>query len=142
MNDCERKEILFVCIENSSRSQMAEAVARRLGLNASSAGAFPATRVDVFVVEAMEEVGIDMSHSVPKELTETMIEQAGLVVVIDSSLERFMPKNLRKKMGKKDIEWYIADPQGKPLESKREVRREIHGMTSGLAKQLTSEISQ
>ena len=128
--------VLFVCIENSSRSVMAEAFARKLGLEASSAGTFPSTHVNPLVVEAMKEVGVDVSQRKPKELTGEMIEKAGLVVLTDASLEKAIPANLRKKMRKKVVEWYIPDPQGKPIEEIRNVRDEIEGMVEGLAKVL------
>src|ERR1022692_4289832 len=115
---------------------MAEAFARKLGLEASSAGTFPSTHVNPLVVEAMKEVGVDVSQRKPKELTGEMIEKAGLVVLTDASLEKAIPGNLRKKMRKKVVEGYIPDPQGKPIEEIRNVRDEIEGMVEGLAKVL------
>ena len=57
---------MFVCIENSSRSQIAEGFARKLGLNASSAGTVPSAHVNPLVVDAMREVGVEISGSVPR----------------------------------------------------------------------------
>ena len=71
--------VLFVCIENSSRSQMAEGFARRLGLAALSAGTFPSTHVNPLVIEAMGEGGVDISKGETKEVTEKMIDNASLV---------------------------------------------------------------
>ena len=125
--------LLFVCIENSSRSVMAEAFARRLGLEASSAGTFPSTHVNQLVVEAMDEVGVDVSQSEPKELTEEMIEGAGLVVLTDASLKEAIPGRFRKKMRRKVVEWNLPDPQGKPIEEIRDVRDRIEDMVKALA---------
>ncbi|MDA4118835.1 MAG: hypothetical protein OK455_10900 [Thaumarchaeota archaeon] len=113
--DGEGKSILFVCIENSSRSIMAEAFAKSMGLSASSAGTFPATQVNPLVVEAMKEVGIDVSGSKPEDLSEKTIDAADVVVLTDVTLANSIPGNLRKRMRKKMVEWSIPDPQGKDL---------------------------
>jgi protein-tyrosine-phosphatase len=89
--------VLFVCIENSSRSVMAEAFARKIGLEASSAGTFPSTYVNPLVVEAMKEVGVDVSQSRPRDLTGEMIEKAGLVVLTDASLEKAIPATIERR---------------------------------------------
>jgi arsenate reductase (thioredoxin) len=107
-----KNRVLFVCIENSSRSVMAEGFAKELGLDASRAGTVPSTHVNSLVVEAMNEVGIDVSQSKPKELNGGMISDAGLVVLTDASLGRAIPNDLRK-MRKKVVEWNLSDPQGK-----------------------------
>ena len=133
--DGRRSPILFVCIENSSRSVMAEAFAKNLGLEASSAGTFPSTHVNPLVLSAMGEVGIDVSRNIPKELTPEMIESAGLVVLTDSTLEKSLPGNLRKKMRKKLVEWSIPDPQGKSIEEIRYIRDMIERMVEALAKE-------
>lgn len=125
--------ILFVCIENSSRSVMAESFAKEFGLDASSAGTFPAMQVNSLVVEAMKEVGIDVSQSKPKELIGRMIEDSTLVILTDASLERAIPNNLRKMMRKKVVEWYVPDPQGRPIDDIRDIRDEIRGMVEKLA---------
>ncbi len=128
------KRLLFVCIENSSRSVIAEAFAKRLGFKASSAGTFPSTRVNSLVVEAMKEVGIDVSQSRPKELTPKMIEEADLVILTDASLEKAIPGDLRKKMRKKSVQWNIPDPQGKEIYEIRFVRDQIESTVGKLAK--------
>ncbi len=74
------KRILFVCIENAGRSQMAEAFAKQHGLDAQSAGTMPGVRINPTVVEAMKEKGIRLSSCVPKKLTPEMVEKAKLVV--------------------------------------------------------------
>lgn len=126
--------VLFVCIENSSRSQMAEGFARRLGLEASSAGTFPSTHVNPLVIEAMDEVGIDISKSETKEITEKMIDDASVVVLTDASLENALPGNLRKRMRKKAVRWSIPDPQGRSIEEISFVRDDIERKVKDLAK--------
>jgi arsenate reductase len=126
------KSVLFVCIENSSRSVMAEGFAKSTGWQASSAGTFPATRTNELVIQAMEEVGIDVSQSKPKELTEKMIESSDVVVLTDASLTKSIPGNLRKKIIKKVVEWSIPDPQGKDIEEIRYVRDQIKRKVSSL----------
>lgn len=126
--------VLFICIENSSRSVMAEGFAQRLGLKASSAGTVPSTHVNSLVMQAMNEVGIDVSRSRPKELTGEMIDEAEVVVLTDASLEKAIPGNLRKKMMKKVVEWYLPDPQGKDIEEVRYVRDQIEKLVEKLAK--------
>lgn len=115
-------KILFVCIENSSRSQMAEGFARARGINATSAGTNPSISVNPLAIEVMKEKGIDISGARPKAITEQMVQEADLVVLTDSSLESSMPKNIRKKFGKKLVEWSISDPQGQPIEVVRFIR--------------------
>ena len=113
---------------------MAEGFAKEFGLDASSAGTVPSTHVNSLVVEAMKEVGIDVSQSKPKELNGRMIEDAGLVVLTDASLEKAVPGDLRKKMRKKVVEWNLSDPQGKSIEEIRYIRDEIEGMVKALAR--------
>ena len=85
------RKVLFVCVENAGRSQMAEAFARVMGLEASSAGTIPAERVNPTVVEAMKERGITMTGR-PKALTPDMIKEADLVVTMGCSVESVCPK--------------------------------------------------
>src|SRR5579864_3004321 len=99
----EKKKILFVCVENSSRSQMAEGFAKARGLDAWSAGTFPASQVNPLVVQAMSEEGIDISNAKPKLLTQELVEDAGVVVLTDAQLQVSIPKNIQKKCGKKLI---------------------------------------
>lgn len=132
----DRKSVLFVCIENSSRSVMAEGFAKEIGLEASSAGTFPSTHVNPLVTEVMKEVGIDVSRSKPKALSEKMIEDAGTVVLTDASLEKAIPGNLRKRMRKKVVEWNLPDPQGKDVEEVRYVRDQVRRLVEELAESL------
>lgn len=133
-NGDKTKSVLFVCIENSSRSQIAEGFANEFGLKAASAGTVPSTHVNPLVVDAMREAGVDISRNKPKELTGGMIEDADLVVLTDDSLERSIPGNLRRKMRKKAIVWSIPDPQGEAMEEIRFIRDGIKAKVESLAK--------
>src|SRR5712692_213628 len=84
-------EILFVCVENAGRSQMAQAFAEKLGLKASSAGTVPSSRVNPVVVEAMRERGIDLSRRTPRILTADMISHARLVVTMAARSRKRVP---------------------------------------------------
>ena len=128
------KRILFVCVENSNRSQMAEAFARRLGLAASSAGTVPSSKVNQVAVQAMREKGIDIASNRPRLLTNEMIDEAGVVVTMGCSVEEACPKPMLAQMHKKLIDWDLDDPKGKPIEEVREIRDEIERRVIGLSK--------
>ncbi|MDV3278718.1 MAG: arsenate reductase ArsC [Nitrososphaerales archaeon] len=125
--------ILFVCVENAGRSQMAEAFAKRNGLEASSAGTIPSQRVNLEVVEAMKERGIDLSKNVPRMLTMEMIRNAALVVTMRCSVEDVCPRPMLARMQKKLAEWHLDDPKGKPLGEVRRIRDEIEERVKALA---------
>ena len=118
-------KILFVCVENAGRSQMAEAFAKQLGISAMSAGTVPATTVNPVVVEVMKERGIDLSSSRPKMLTIEMVNEAGLVVTMGCSVEEVCPAPFIARMQKKLVEWSIEDPKGKSIEKVRQIGEEI-----------------
>ena len=122
-----RGPVLFVCVENAGRSQMAEAFARKQGLNGDSAGTVPSTRINPTVVEVMRERGIDISNNHPKTLTPQLLEHASLVVTMGCSIEEACPRPMIAQMQKKLIEWHLDDPKGRPLEDVRKIRDEIEG---------------
>ena len=129
------KEILFVCVENAGRSQMAQAFAEKYGIHASSAGTVPASRVTPIVVDAMKEKGIDVSKNVPKMLTPEMINRASLVITMGCSVEEVCPKPMLAQMQKKLVDWNLKDPKGKPIEEVRAIRDEIEKRVMELANQ-------
>jgi arsenate reductase (thioredoxin) len=104
---------------------MAEAFAKKHGLNAESAGTIPSPRINPIVVQAMQERNIDISNSHPRSLTPEMIECASLVVTMGCSIEEACPKPIIAQMQKKLIEWHLDDPKGKPIEEVRRIRDEI-----------------
>jgi protein-tyrosine-phosphatase len=118
------KRVLFVCVENAGRSQMAEAFANHYGkgkLIASSAGVMLADQVNPVVVEVMKEKGIDISMKKPKLLTTKMAEKADYIITMGCSVEKFCPAPLLKNV----IDWELEDPKEKPIEKVRKIRDEI-----------------
>jgi len=118
------KQVLFVCVENAGRSQMAEAFANHYGkgkLVASSAGTLPSEKINPLVVEAMKEKGIDISENKPKLIDRKMIEEADIAIMMGCSVEEVCPAPLLKK----SINWNLEDPKGKKLEKVRQIRDEI-----------------
>lgn len=134
MQDQNRNSILFVCVENAGRSQMAQAFAQSLGIPSESAGTVPSSRVNPVVVEIMKERGVDISKNAPKMLTLEMINNASLVVTMGCSVAEACPKPLLAQMQKKLIDWNLPDPKGKSIESVREIRDEIERRVKELAK--------
>jgi len=118
-------KILFVCVENAGRSQMAEAFAKKRGLDATSAGTLPATAINPVVVEVMKERGIDISTNRPKMLTIQMVNEADLVVTMGCSVDSVCPAPMIARMQKKLLEWNLDDPKGKPIERVRQIADEI-----------------
>lgn len=113
---------------------MAEAFANKHGLNASSAGTVPSSKVNPIVVEAMKEKGIDLSSNRPKMLTNDMINQAGLVVTMGCSVDEVCPRPMLAKIQKKLIDWDLPDPKGKPIAGVRRIRDEIEKRVRELSK--------
>jgi len=118
------KKVLFVCIENAGRSQMAEAFANRYGKDkfiVSSAGNKPADEVNTIVVEAMKEKGIDISMNKPKLLNFQMAQENDLIITMGCNDQGMCPGPFFKET----IDWKLEDPKGKPMEKVREIRDEI-----------------
>ena len=130
----EEGSLLFVCVENAGRSQMAEAFARKHGLKAQSAGTHPSKEVNPTVVTVMRERAIDVSDKSPKILTAKMIEKASLVVTMGCSVEEVCPRPMIAQMQKKLIDWHLEDPKGKPIGEIRKIRDEIESRVEELAK--------
>ena len=119
MTEHSRKRIVFVCVENSNRSQMAEAFARMHGtdkVEAFSAGSRPSGRVNPRAVEAMREVGYDLSRHRSKSLSELPNVEFDAVVTMGCGDECPFIK------GKRRVDWNIPDPKEMPPEEFREVR--------------------
>jgi arsenate reductase (thioredoxin) len=129
-----KPKLLFVCVENAGRSQMAEAFARRKGFEASSAGTQPATNVNPAVAEAMAERAFNFTMKRPKMLTIEMIDNADLVITMGCSVEKVCPRPMLEKMSKKLVDWNLEDPKGKALADVRKIRNEIERRVDELAK--------
>jgi arsenate reductase (thioredoxin) len=111
--------VLFVCVQNAGRSQIAQALYERRGGEARSAGSHPADAVHEVVVDALEEVGIDVSGRTPKALTRDDVDWADLVVTMGcGDACPIVP-------GKQYVDWNLADPAGLCLEDVRELRATI-----------------
>jgi N-acetylglutamate synthase-like GNAT family acetyltransferase/protein-tyrosine-phosphatase len=132
------ERVLFVCVENAGRSQMAEGFAKANGLVASSAGTVPAEKVNPIVVEAMKERGITLSVK-PRLLTQEMIRMADLVVTMGCSVEEVCPASVIQQIQKKLVDWHIEDPKGKPLEEVRKIRTQIENKVIELKGQADTE---
>ena len=128
------KKVLFVCVENAGRSQMAETIARAYGVDATSAGTMPAPAINPTVIEAMRERGFNLSSTKPKMLTSQMVEDADYVVAMGCRVESVCPKPLIVKLEKKLVDWHIDDPKGKPLDEVRKIRSQIENQVIELLK--------
>ena len=117
--------VLFVCVRNSGRSQMAEAFFNQIAegkAQAYSAGTQPADKINPAVVEAMREVGIDISGNRPKALTMEMVEKADRMITMGCGAEAgaVCPASFIETE-----DWALEDPEGKSLEEVRKIRDEI-----------------
>ena len=127
------RTVLFVCVGNSGRSQMAEALLNQAAggkARAISAGTKPASAVDPRTIEVMREAGIDISMARPKALTMEMLDQADRVVTMGCGVEGVCPASFVETE-----DWQLEDPMGKSLEEVRRIRDEIKtGVTRLLEK--------
>ncbi|RIX30215.1 arsenate reductase ArsC [Amnibacterium setariae] len=128
MND-ERPSILFVCVHNAGRSQMAAGFARELGgerVQVLSAGSEPADRINPVAVEAMAEVGIDITGTQPRVLAVDDVRASDVVITMGcGDACPVFP-------GKRYEDWELTDPAGRPLEQVRPIRDEIRGRVEAL----------
>jgi arsenate reductase len=125
--------VLFVCVHNAGRSQMAAAWLKHVAgdrIDIWSAGSEPADQVNAVAVEAMREVGIDISSEQPKILTIDSVAQADVVVTMGcGDTCPFFP-------GKRYEDWELTDPAGQPIEVVRQVRDEIRVRIDSMASDL------
>jgi arsenate reductase (thioredoxin) len=135
-NKKDDKTILFVCVENAGRSQMAEGFFKKYapdGFKTLSAGTKPGYQLNPIVVEAMKEVGIDISKQKSKELTDEMIRDSDNVVNMGCMDKNFCPTIWIPKV----IEWDLEDPKGKSIEKVREIREEIEKRVKEIVAEIT-----
>ncbi|MFZ0994728.1 MAG: arsenate reductase ArsC [Candidatus Dormiibacterota bacterium] len=126
-------EVLFVCVHNAGRSQMAAALLdhhARGSVHVLSAGSEPASTLNPAVVEAMSEIGLDISKHFPKPLTEEVIRAADVVVTMGCG------DACPLYPGKRYLDWELEDPQGKSLPTVRRIRDEIDERVKSLAAEL------
>jgi len=127
--------VLFVCVRNAGRSQMAAALLEQIagdGVSVLSAGTRPADNVHANVVTAMREVGIDLSESRPRPLRDQTVREADVVITMGCGDEcPFYP-------GKRYEDWDLPDPAGRPIEEVRGIRDEIERRVRDLLGSLSS----
>jgi len=127
------KKVLFVCVENSCRSQMAEGFARLFGkgvFEPYSAGSKPSGKVDPMAVEIMKEANIDISSQISKGFIDLSVKEFDIVITLGcGDVCPFVP-------AKEHIEWKIDDPKGKDIEYFRIVRDNIQGHVKKLAESI------
>ncbi|WP_405450628.1 arsenate reductase ArsC [Streptomyces achromogenes] len=134
MSDTTSKpSVLFVCVHNAGRSQMAAAFLTHLGrdrVEVRSAGSAPAAAVNPAVVEAMAEAGIDISAEVPKVLTTEAVQASDVVITMGcGDACPVFP-------GKRYLDWKLDDPAGQGIEAVRPIRDEIENRVRGLLDEL------
>lgn len=132
------KTVLFVCVHNAGRSQMAEGFFRKYapkGYATLSAGTMPVSEINPLAIQVMKELGIDISNQKSKDLTEDMIRNATTVVNMGCMDNNFCPMMYIPRV----IDWGLEDPKGKPIEKVREIRDEIERRVKQLAAELNKQ---
>lgn len=128
-----RPTVLFVCVHNAGRSQMAAGYLQHLAgdrIDVLSAGSQPADQVNPAAVAAMAEEGIDIATQVPKLLTDSAVQEADVVVTMGCGDEcPFYP-------GKRYEDWVLDDPAGQGIDAVRPIRDEIRGRIEALIGEL------
>ena len=135
------KAVLFICVENAGRSQMAEGFFRKYiprGYSTLSAGTKPSGEINPLAIEVMKEVGIDISNQKSKEITEEMMRDSTKIVNMGCMDKSFCPTLFIPHV----IDWGIEDPKGKPIEKVREIRDDIDRRVRQLAAELTKDSLQ
>ncbi|CAB4675356.1 MAG: heat-shock protein HtpX [Actinobacteria bacterium] len=125
--------VLFVCVHNAGRSQMAAGFMTALSggkVEVLSAGSAPKNSINPIAVEAMNEVGIDIANNVPKVLTTEAVQQSDVVITMGcGDTCPFFP-------GKRYEDWVLDDPAGQGIESVRVIRDEIKSRVEALLKEI------
>ena len=131
-------QILFVCVENVGRSQMAEGFFRKYApkFKVVSAGTDPNSELNPIVVEAMKEIGIDITNQKPKLLSNQMLEDSIKTVNMGCIDQETCPSLFVKDL----LEWNIADPKGKTIEEIRKIRDQTKSRVLDLIKKLEDDL--
>lgn len=128
-------EVLFVCVQNAGRSQMAAAlltVEAKGRIRVRSAGSLPAAELDPTVVSVMSEMGLDLARNYPKPLTDDVVRASDVVITMGCG------DSCPIYPGKRYEDWELPDPAGLPLETVREIRDQIHDRVKALVASLTA----
>jgi arsenate reductase (thioredoxin) len=131
------KTILFVCVENAGRSQMAEGFFNKNapeGYRAISAGTKPVSQINPVVIEVMKEVGIDISNQKSKEITEDMMRNSFKTVNMGCMVKESCPTLFLPNV----LDWNLEDPKGKSVEKVTELRDQIDQRVKELVAGLTT----
>jgi arsenate reductase (thioredoxin) len=132
----EQPEVLFVCVQNAGRSQMAAGLVKLRSdgrVHVRSAGSAPGEEINPAVVEAMTELGVDMSEEFPKPLTDEVVRAADAVITMGcGDACPIYP-------GKRYEDWELEDPDGKDLDTVRRIRDEIDGRVQKLIAELVPD---
>ena len=130
-------EVLFVCVHNAGRSQMAAALLDRAAggrVRVRSAGSNPGNEIHAGVREAMAEIDVDLSQEFPKPLTDEGVRAADVVITMGCG------DACPVYPGKRYLDWDLPDPAGKPVEEVRAIRDEIERRVNELMKELDSDV--
>lgn len=134
-------DVLFVCVHNAGRSQMARAIfnarVKELGLElrADSAGTIPGEKVHPAVIEAMAELGLDVSAEAPRLLTDDMLEGDPRVITMGCAVDSDACPSLQLE---NVIDWGLPDPKDRPLEEVRSIRDEIRQRVDALLEEMVT----
>jgi arsenate reductase (thioredoxin) len=137
----EEKTVLFVCVENAERSQMAEGFFRKYaprGYSTISSGTRPAGEINSLAIQVMKEVGIDISKQKSKIITEDMIKNSFIRVNMGCMDKESCPTLFIHNQ----LEWGIEDPKGKSIEKVREIRDDIEQRVRQLAADIVKSSPQ
>lgn len=125
--------VLFACVQNAGRSQMAAAFFNQLAdphkARALSGGTTPGKAVHAEVIEAMREAGLDLSKAVPHSLDQAIAQSPGVLITMGCG------ESCPVVPGATTMDWPVADPKGKPLEEVRVIRDDIHARVVALLHQ-------
>jgi len=133
--------VLFVCVHNAGRSQMAEALTNRLAherglaVRAVSAGTVARERINPVALEAMREIGVTMDGQLPKQLTAEMIEAADRIITMGCGVDAAAcPAGFLVTE-----DWGLDDPAGQPIEKVRAIRDQVREKVLGLFEELSAQ---
>jgi len=130
-------QVMFVCVHNAGRSQMAEAFFNALapaGMRAISTGTQPTERINPTVVEAMAELGIDMASHHPKLATPELVAESERIVTMGCGVQESCPLYLGMKI---DEDWGLPDPAGQGIEAVRPIRDAVKAHVVEMIAQLS-----
>jgi arsenate reductase len=130
------RKILFVCVHNSGRSQMACAFTNNLGdghVIAQCSGTMPGGSVNPRVVHAMKEVGLDLSANIPCVITQSQVDEAHVVITMGCSVEGCPISDFQV-----DQDWKLEDPHDLPIEDVRRIRDDIRFRVTSLLESLST----